>query len=145
MDSLRAGNSVRPQLLKHCGELSSWFSSDNTKECVSLLSHHSPHLLGGSWRACVCVCVYVGGYVWVGMCLCVCVYTHLSKAWRNPLSSLKAREGRLPCRQPVEVGRKLIIMGRTVQDWICTASRISGACTYLHVRSFGGRSNENTG
>ena len=96
MDSLRAGNSVRPQLLKHCGELSSWFSSDNTKECVSLLSHHSPHLLGGSWRACVCVCVYVGGDVWVGMCLCVCVYTHLSKAWRNPLSSLKAREGRLP-------------------------------------------------
>ena len=98
MDSLKAGNSVRPQLLKHCGELSSWFSSDNAKECVSLLPHHFPHLLGGSWRACVCVCiyVYVGGYVWVGMCLCVCVYTHLSKAWRNPLSSLKAREGRLP-------------------------------------------------
>ena len=68
---------------------------------------------------CVCVCLCVCGWV----CVCVCVYTHLSKAWRNPLSSLKAREGRLPLQAAGG--------GRTVQDWICTASQLSGACLYL--------------
>ena len=47
---------------------------------------------------CVCVCVCVCGWVCVGGYVYVCmrVYTQLSKTWKNTLSSLKARKGRLP-------------------------------------------------
>lgn len=65
-----------------------------TQKSVLASSPTTSHIFWVAPGGHVCVCVFM--CMWVGMCLCVCVYTHLSKAWRNPLSSLKAREGRLP-------------------------------------------------